>query len=122
MVAVPLHPLLVEARAANRRYRAAEDAVTEVLRSSRLTTARCLVLEALDRSAVGLSISQLSRFLGVHRTSVNSAVDKLLAAGMIEKLDNPHDGRASLVRLLPSGSVALSEARGLLSRVGAPND
>lgn len=111
----PLHPLLVRARAASEAYRAAEAEVTVILRQIGLSTAKFLVLEALSRAPRdGITMQELSRFLGTHRTSASAVVDCLIGLGWICKSQDRKDGRRTRLSISEAGEQALREAQSLL--------
>ena len=113
--APPLHPLLVRARATARAYRTADAEVSAALAQIGLSTAQCLVLEALIRGPRdGINTQQLSAFLGNHRTSASAVVDCLAERGWIHKSHDPGDGRKKRLGISEIGERALTEARNLL--------
>lgn len=59
----------------------------------------------------GLRISKLAATQGHDASTVSRRVTQLERHGLLERLADPSDGRASTVRLTPSGAVALSEER-----------
>jgi DNA-binding MarR family transcriptional regulator len=78
--------------------------VDQVLRPLGLTFARYELLMLLHFSRRGsLPVNKASRRLQVHPTSVTNAVDRLEAAGLVERLPHPTDGRATLVQITGSG-------------------
>ena len=83
--------------------------VDEVLRPFELTFARYELLMLLHFSGCGsLPIKKASDRLQVHPTSITNAVDRLEAAGLVERRPHPTDGRATLIEITDSGrSVAL---------------
>ena len=111
----PLDPLLVRARATARAYRTADAEVCATLAQVGLSTAQCLVLEALFRAPRGgITMQQLSAFLGNHRTSASAVVDYLAERGWIHKSHDPGDGRKKRLGISEMGERALREARSLL--------
>lgn len=91
-----LHPLLIHASAACKEYRDSERRVTQILAPVHLSAARCLVLEALARKAGGsATVSEVSAFLGIHRTSAAATVEYLVAIGLIDKSIDCKDARKS---------------------------
>ena len=83
--------------------------VDEVLRPLELTFARYELLMLLHFSRTGaLPVTKASTRLQVHPTSVTNVVDRLEAAGLVERRRNPEDGRGVLVALTDAGrSLAL---------------
>ena len=54
-----------------------------------------------------LTVSQISRRLGVTRQSSRQTVQRLEAAELVELIDNPDHARASLVRLTDKGQTMM---------------
>lgn len=85
--------------------------VDEVLRPLELTFARYELLMLLHFSRTGaLPVTKASTRLQVHPTSVTNAVDRLEAAGLVERRRNPEDGRGILVALTPAGRALALKA------------
>ena len=82
----------------------------EVLAPYGLTFARYEVLKLLAFSRAGeLPMGKMGERLMVHPTSVTSAVDRLEADGLVERVPGDRDRRQTLARLTSSG-------RGLVDR------
>jgi DNA-binding MarR family transcriptional regulator len=60
-----------------------------------------------------MTVSQISRRIGLRRQSVQHTVHQLKARGLVELVANPHHQRAKLVRLTPAGKALM---RRLLAR------
>ena len=76
-----------------------------------LTFARYEVLVLLSFSRTGsLSLGKIGERLQVHATSVTPLVQRLAAAGLIERNRHPEDGRAVLASLTDKGKRVLAEA------------
>jgi len=67
------------------------------------------VLKLLADSPDGLSQTQLSRQLIMHRSNVTGLVDRLEARHMVRRADNPADRRAFRVTLTPAGRKLLAK-------------
>ncbi|MDP3714713.1 MAG: MarR family transcriptional regulator [Mycobacteriales bacterium] len=95
--------------------------VDEVLRPLGLTFARYELLTLLSFSGRGsMPLKKASERLQVHPTSVTNAVDRLEAAGLVERLPHPTDGRATLVSLTDEGRrTALKATEALNAEVFA---
>ena len=65
--------------------------------------ARFDVLAQLERFPDGLSMSDLSRRLIVSNGAITGLVDKLMAAGLVMRQDDPRDRRSVIVRLTRKG-------------------
>ena len=78
--------------------------VDEVLRPLGLTFARYELLMLLHFSSSGaMPVTKASLRLQVHPTSVTNAVDRLEAAGLVERRRHPDDGRTTLVAITAAG-------------------
>ena len=78
--------------------------VDEVLRPFDLTFARYEVLMLLHFSSRGsMPVKKTAERLQVHPTSVTNSVDRLEAAGLVQRLPHPTDGRATLVEVTDVG-------------------
>ena len=78
--------------------------VDRALRPHDLTFARYELLMLLVFSRHGsLPLSIVTTRLQVHPTSVTNAVSRLVAAGLVVRVQHPTDGRAALVEITASG-------------------
>lgn len=68
-----------------------------------MTLPRFDYLAQLERHSDGLRLNTLSRYLMVTGGNVTALTTQLLADAWIERLDDPHDGRSTIVRLTPGG-------------------
>lgn len=85
--------------------------VETVLRPFDVSFARYEVLMLLHFSKRGaLPMRTIGSRLQVHQTSVTNAVDRLEAAGLVQRLPHPTDRRATLVELTRSGRVLAEKA------------
>jgi len=76
----------------------------EALRPHRLTFARYEVLVLLTFSRTGqLPLKVIGSRLMVHPTSVTNAIERLVAAGYVERRPNPADGRGVLAAITDAG-------------------
>src|ERR1700712_2704317 len=76
----------------------------EVLRPHELTFARYEVLVLLTFSRAGqLPLKVIGSRLMVHPTSVTNAIDRLVAAGYVDRRPNPNDGRGVLAGITTAG-------------------
>ncbi|MVA76028.1 MarR family transcriptional regulator [Auraticoccus sp. F435] len=91
----------------------------ELLRPLGLTFARYEVLVLLSFSRHGsLSLGKIGERLQVHATSVTSLVQRLDAAGLIERRPHPHDGRAVLAAITERGRRVLEQATQAVTDAG----
>lgn len=90
-----------------------------VLRPHGLTFARyeALVLLRFSRSGA-LPLKVMGERLMVHPTSVTNIVDRLHAAGLVERRPNPRDGRGVLAALTDAGRSVVEEATADLMAIG----
>ena len=83
----------------------------EVLKPHRLTFARYEVLVLLIFSRTGeLPLKVIGSRLMVHPTSVTNAIDRLVAAGYVDRRPNPNDGRGVLASITGAGRRVVEEA------------
>jgi DNA-binding MarR family transcriptional regulator len=83
----------------------------EVLRPHQLTFARYEVLVLLTFSRAGeLPLKVIGSRLMVHPTSVTNAIDRLVAAGYVDRRRNPADGRGVLAGITERGRAVVEVA------------
>jgi DNA-binding MarR family transcriptional regulator len=83
----------------------------EVLKPHRLTFARYEVLVLLIFSRTGeLPLKVIGSRLMVHPTSVTNAIDRLVAAGYVDRRPNPNDGRGVLASITDAGRRVVEKA------------
>ena len=83
----------------------------EVLRPLELTFARYEVLVLLTFSRTGqLPLKVIGSRLMVHPTSVTNAIDRLVAAGYVDRRPNPTDGRGVLAAITDDGRRVVERA------------
>lgn len=91
----------------------------ELLRPLGLTFARYEVLVLLSFSRRGaLPLGKIGERLQVHATSVTSLVQRLDAAGLIERRPHPDDGRAVLAAITDRGRATMEQATVLITDAG----
>src|SRR3954465_509717 len=90
----------------------------EALRPHELTFARYEVLVLLTFSRTGmLPLKVVGSRLMVHPTSVTNAIDRLVAAGYVERLPNPADGRGVLAGITEKGRDVVEGATAELTNL-----
>lgn len=90
--------------------RTIEGELRERLRTEFATTLpRFDVMAALDRSARGLKMSEISGLLRVSNGNVTGIVDRLVEEGLVDRRAMPGDRRAFLVALTARGRAAFAE-------------
>jgi DNA-binding MarR family transcriptional regulator len=91
----------------------------ETLRPHRLTFARYEVLVLLTFSRTGeLPLKVIGSRLMVHPTSVTNAIERLVAAGYVERRPNPADGRGVLAAITGEGRAVVDVATAALTGQG----
>src|SRR3954453_24011898 len=90
----------------------------EALRPHELTFARYEVLVLLTFSRRGeLPLKVIGSRLMVHPTSVTNAIDRLVAAGYVDRRPNPADGRGVLARITERGRAVVEQATAALTEL-----
>ena len=88
----------------------------EVLKPHELTFARYEVLVLLTFSRSGeLPLKVIGSRLMVHPTSVTNAIDRLVAAGYVDRRPNPNDGRGVLASITAQGRAVVTTATAALT-------
>lgn len=101
-----------------------EQSIRALLRSQFGTTLpRFDYLAQLDRFPEGLRMTSLSSHLMVTGANVTGLTDQLVAEGWVERVDDPHDRRALIVRMTPAGKawfdqMAVEHERWLVQLLG----
>jgi DNA-binding MarR family transcriptional regulator len=67
----------------------------------------------------GTRLTELAERSGLTKQSVGEAVADLEQLGYIERLPDPQDGRAKIIRLTPLGANALAAARDIFADIEA---
>src|SRR5919107_5994358 len=105
--------ILIAARAAaDRIFRAVHDAGF-----NDVTIAQSRLLMGID--AEGTRLSVLADRAQIAKQTATALVDKLERAGYVERVRDPADGRARLVRMTPRAEAALPVARAEEARIEA---
>lgn len=90
-------------------FQAASEAVKEALSSFHLTPAQFGLLRRIAEDEV-VSLTELSRRLGCTNANMTRLVDKMVRAGLLEKVDHPSDRRVAPVRLTSQGVLVRDRA------------
>jgi DNA-binding MarR family transcriptional regulator len=69
------------------------------------------ILNRLDDAPAGLTQTELSRRLVVHRSNVTGLIDRLEKRGLVRRRNRPEDRRVHHVHLTPAGSRLLRRVR-----------
>lgn len=75
-----------------------------------LTPSQTSILSTLDRHG-SMSMSQLATHEGISKPSATGIVGRLLERGLVEKTDDPADGRSAIVAITPKGHDVLETRR-----------
>jgi DNA-binding MarR family transcriptional regulator len=87
-----------------------EDAIRSRLRTTfGITLPRFDLMAQLERHPDGLRMGELSKRMMVTGGNVTGIVDQLEREQLVERVPDPLDGRASMVRLTPAGRTTFSE-------------
>lgn len=90
--------------------------VDATLKPFALTFARYEMLRLLAFSRAGrLPLSSVVARLQVHATTVTSTAERLVRDGLIVREPHPHDGRAALLALTPTGRDLVERATAALN-------
>jgi DNA-binding MarR family transcriptional regulator len=101
-----------------------EQSIRTLLRSQFGTTLpRFDYMAQLNRFPEGLRMTSLSSHLMVTGANVTGLTDQLVAEGWVERVDDPSDRRALIVRMTPAGKawfdrVAVEHERWLVDLLG----
>ena len=68
------------------------------------TLPRFDLMAQLDREPEGLRLSELSKRMMVTNGNLTGLVERLIEEGYVRRVDDPSDGRASVVRLTKAGT------------------
>ncbi|WP_165184524.1 MarR family winged helix-turn-helix transcriptional regulator [Caulobacter soli] len=79
--------------------------VNRILVEHHLSDARALPVLYIARSGGGMRQGHLAEELGVEGPSLVRVLDQLCAAGLVERRDDPKDGRAKTLHLTPEGDA-----------------
>jgi DNA-binding MarR family transcriptional regulator len=82
-----------------------------------ITEARGAVIGRLRPG--GLSQSALTAELGVSKQAVQQYIDDLVAEGAVERVPDPGDGRARIIRLTPCGIASITEGNEVKRQIEA---
>ena len=128
----PAKPVPSISRAERRRFEARRDAATLQLlfKAGRLANERALARAARGAPGPpvrpahtalfphldfdGIRLTELATRVGVTKQAVGQLVDDLVALGMVERVSDPADGRAKLIRFSRRGYGALMHGLGVL--------
>lgn len=75
-----------------------------------LTPSQSSVLATLDKRGPA-SMSRLAEIEAISRPSTTGIVSRLVEKGLVERADNPDDGRSAIVAITRAGSELLEQRR-----------
>ncbi|GIF26785.1 DNA-binding MarR family transcriptional regulator [Actinoplanes tereljensis] len=75
------------------------------------------LLAQIDDLPAGCHARELAARTSLDPSTISRAVAALVAHGLVERLPDPHDGRASVLAVTPAGRVALADIADWLGRV-----
>ena len=75
-----------------------------------LTASQASALARIEHSGP-IRLTALSELEGISAATMNKLIDSLVARGLVERLPDPADGRASLLQLGKEGDLLLQEIR-----------
>ena len=80
-----------------------------------ITKAGFSVLMILSRSqSKSCKQNEISQLMLVSRANITGLVDSLFRPGLVERINDPHDRRVNMIRILPKGEKLL---RGFITRI-----
>ncbi len=77
------------------------------------------LLQPLWAASGGLRLTELASAAHITKQSMGAIVDQLCDKGYVERVDDPRDGRAKLVRLTKRGTTAVKVIRAAVHAVEA---
>jgi len=101
-------------------YRALEDRVFAALAAAGFddfTTAQARVFQRIGPN--GTRLTELAQAAQVTKQTAGFLVDQLERAGYVERVADPEDGRARLVRITPRGALTIPIGAAEIARVEA---
>jgi MarR family transcriptional regulator for hemolysin len=103
----PKFRMTVQIVLAARRWRSMLD---EKLRAIGTSAARMEALSTIDRSPWLSAQVEIANRMGIEKPTLTRMLDMLEAEKLVERLPDPHDRRAKLIRLTPEGEKTLEAA------------
>lgn len=100
---VKTNPLIMVVDEAARFQGRVKRLFDEAQSRSGLSNLESLVLAAVTEADIPPTVPQIGRSLGHPRQVIQRAANELIAAGLVEKLPNPHHKRAALLKATDKG-------------------
>lgn len=97
-----------------RLFQVANTLQKQAVKELGVTTVQWAVLGALSdpRPTYGMSVGTLADFLVVSRQNLDGVLKRLERDGLVERVTDPEDRRARVVKLTPDGFIFWNELRG----------
>ncbi len=109
---------MLAATSITRAYQIMLARINDALAPLGLNFSRFEVLTLLSFTRAGeLPMGKIGDRLQVHATSVTNTVDRLVEAGLVERVQHPTDGRTTLARLRPEGHSLVRKGQAALSEI-----
>ena len=102
-------------RAARLANESALERVRELTGDDRIRAAHTSLFPHIDSD--GIRLTALAERLGVTKQAVQQLVDELDDIGLVERIPDPSDGRAKLIRWTSAGRDGLDAGLGLLEKL-----
>ncbi len=112
----PKFRLTVQMVLAARRWRSMLD---DRLRLIGTSSARMEALSTIDRAPWPSAQVEIANRMGIEKPTLTRMLDMLEAEKLVERLPDPWDRRAKLIRLTPQGEETLDAANGIASDLRA---
>jgi DNA-binding MarR family transcriptional regulator len=109
---------MVAATSITRAHQILLGRINEALAPFGLTFSRYEALALLSFTRRGeLPLARMGERLQVHPTSITNTIDRLEAAGLVQRRPHPTDGRTTLAAITPAGRSILPEATAVLDAI-----
>jgi DNA-binding MarR family transcriptional regulator len=83
---------------------------TRMMRGTGITNARWQTISELFALEQRVTVSELSRYMGLTRQAVQRLADDMARDGLVEFVENPSDARAMHLLLIETGKATYHEA------------
>lgn len=93
--------------------------IAEGFQAAGLPPLQSFVTQPLWDHKAGMRLTEMAAMAGMTKQSMGELVDQMESAGYVERVPDPDDGRARLIRLTPKGRRAGELARKIVREVQA---